>query len=194
MRVSYEPYSIFRRNVTYYILTINAPLQPRDRWAVLEYPINFCLKRSHLGAVTGGGTALLERGGIKNCDIEIRLKNKPNALPDLLSLLKIIRFPKGSILYHNQEVIAEVGHLEGMEVRINGTDLPNEVYAAYDINNVISELESLLGEAGRRFSSLEAAHTYLYFYGESYEQMKSLIMPYVNEHPLFEKCEIKQLV
>lgn len=81
--------------------------------------------------------------------------------------------------------------MEGLAVYLNGTDLPSEVYASCDVNDLIKMLEKSLEHMGRFYSYWEGnRETALYFYGISFEEMKQKISGITDKYPLCEKCKI----
>lgn len=73
-----------------------------------------------------------------------------------------------------------MGTLEGLAYYSNGVDLPDEVYKTCDINYVIEQMEQAIEGIGRMYSYWEGAkYTALYFYGNSFAEMKKKIEPFI---------------
>jgi hypothetical protein len=109
--------------------------------------------------------------------------------------LEALGAPKGSALVApDGERRIPFGVTEGMGVYLDGTGLPDHVYAECDINLVIERFAQLLGDRGRMFSYWEGpTETALYHYGPSYQAMADAIAPFVAEYPLLMGCRIVQI-
>ena len=179
----------------YLTLSLNARVMPVDRGTLFEDVIYYALKKLRIGTVDGGGTLMDDATGeIKSCDIEIYLNEKSDVnYQKLQSILATLNVPKGSFLISEDER-QEIGDLEGLAIYINGTDLDSEIYKSCDINYVIAELIKLLGSKHKYYSHWEGSNeTALYFYGKSFDTMKILIIPFVEEYPLCQKSRITQI-
>lgn len=184
----------------YLIARINAPIQPIDRGEQFEDPLEILLKSDGLGEVTGGGTMLCEEGSIAFCDIEIEVLSDNKATIDgVIAALEEVGAPKGSMLIIEAEVEADdrmipFGSQEGMAIRLNAVDLPDETYETCDIDEVVEEIGQCLGETGayRSYRSTETEYI-LYLYGASFEEMKERLASYIEECPLFERAVIERL-
>jgi len=176
---------------------LNARVQPIDRGEYYEDPLQETLEKAELGEVTGGGTQLAdEPAGIEFCDLEIRVKAVSNDVLDtIVGRLEELGAPKGSrLMLDGSEQTLPFGVNEGLGLFVNGTDLPEEVYANSDINHVIEECDRLIGVAGDYRGYWEGSQeTALYFYGNSYEQMKAAIQPFIASYPLCQEARIEQI-
>ncbi|MEM9235030.1 MAG: hypothetical protein AAGA69_12430 [Pseudomonadota bacterium] len=180
---------------------INAPLQPLDRGEHFEDPLEVLLKADGLGEVTGGGTMLSEDGGIAFCDIEIEVTSDDDkTVSAVIAALEDVGAPKGSRLVVEGEAEDEAceipfGRLEGMAIRLNAVDLPDETYEACDIDEVTAEIGQLLGASGKYCSYRSTETEYiLYLYGPSFEAMKDALGDYMESCPLFDRCVVEQTV
>lgn len=177
---------------------LNAKFQPTDRFE-LEDALQTVLEKLELGEVDGGGTAMLPSGEISSCDIEVYLKDgSPETIAKLADILNHFGIPKNSKLqYQNalhEESETDIGTLEGLALYLNGTNLPKETYANCDINYVIEKINELLQNSGQMYSYWEGpSETALYFYGDSYENMRNLMQPFLTDYPLCKKCRIVQI-
>lgn len=178
-----------------YVLNINARLQPIHRGDLFEDLLDERLNALQIGYVTGGGTLTEESGEIVGCDIEITMvNNSQGVMKKLRALLEALPLPKGSSLRAGGQELYELGMLEGLALYLNGTELPDEVYEMYKVNFVITELEDTLGSLGGMYSYWEGPEdTALYFYGESFEKMKSRMSYFLEEYPLCEKCNVVRI-
>lgn len=179
-------------------LHLNARFQPNHRHE-LEDALEEILSAKALGEVTGGGTMQMASGEISSCDIELDLLgNQPETLAALTDILNKIGIARGSKIIWQTETGSNkeipVGTLEGLALYLNGTDLPEEVYATCNINEVIQQLETRLEKIGSLYSWWEGPeNTALYFYGTSYSKMLAAIEPFLQEHPLCQKSTVKQI-
>lgn len=106
-----------------------------------------------------------EPAGIDYVDLEIVVADAgQSTLETLIARLDEIGAPKGSrLIVEATGAEFPFGSHEGLAVFLNGTDLPDDVYAACDINHVISELDRLMSGAGKFMSYWEgSSETALY--------------------------------
>ena len=133
------------------IARLNDRAEPMDRGELYEDPLDEVLKKHGVGTVTGGGTQLGKDNEIEFCDIEIEIRLPADECITLIkNTLEELGAPKGSklILDESSEELP-FGSNEGLAVYLNGTDLPDEVYAECDFNFVYSEFNRLLESAGK---------------------------------------------
>src|SRR5688500_9741418 len=123
------------------IARLNGRLQPRDRGALFEDPLDAHFTGAGLAAsVNGGGTLMSQDGEPLYCDIEIavdadHVHETSRAIPQWLDALGA---PRGSALFgEDGEALVRFGSTEGLALYLNGTDLPAEVYASNDVNELI---------------------------------------------------------
>ncbi len=181
------------------IARLNAKVQPIARYEIFEDPLSERLGAENAGEVTGGGTQMAdEPHGIEYCDLEIVLADDTTN-DHLVALLEEIGVPKGSSLIDPEsgDVLCTFGTLEGLALFLNGTDLPDEVYAESDVNDLIEEIDTALGgvgEAGELLGHWDGSReTGLYFYGPDFEAMRSTVEGIRARWPLAEKSRIEQI-
>jgi hypothetical protein len=190
-----DPY----QNFLHVTLNLNARLQPFHRYEIFEDPVAGALEKQGIGCVDGGGTLLETTGEIRECDVEIFLYEKSaEHFTRLRDILAPFGVPKGSFLVFENEQGEferhEIGDAEGLALYLNGTDLEDEVYKTCDSNYVISEVVRLLGGEYTYYSYWQGPEeTALYFYGNSFENMNTLITPFIEEYPLCRKCRVVQI-
>jgi len=86
------------------------------------------------------------------------------------------------------------GVTEGLAVYLNGTDLPDEVYADGDVNELIAALLDTIGAEGRMQSYWEGPReTALYLYGPSASRIADLTAGVLPRFPLAQRCRIVPL-
>ena len=89
-----------------YFLYIKIPeeILPLDRGKKYEDPIHDLLARHKLGEVTGGGTMLKEGGSIEYVGVDVDTTDPEKAIPLLVSKLKEIGAPPGTVIEQNEPV------------------------------------------------------------------------------------------
>lgn len=179
-------------------VTLNEKVKPIDRGDVYEDPLDDFLKERNVGEVTGGGTLQEKTGEISCCDIQVTLfgdEVDKTVIAEIIDKLEDFGAPKGSKLFidgSNEEI--PFGKKEGLALYLDGQNLPKEVYEQSDINFVLSEIHRLTNTEpdADRFWEGEK-ETALYFYGQSFEQMKVQISEFVNTYPLCSGARIVQI-
>lgn len=129
------------------------------------------------------------------CECDVELMYYSNREQEFIELFKDLPCPKGSRLIYGNEFEHEIpiGNLEGLALYINATDLPNEVYETNSADDLAEQLcKALEGNFNIFGHSGGAKELGLFFYGNSFEQMKALIQPIVDANPLCQKCRIVQ--
>ncbi len=180
------------------VAQLNEKVMPIDRGIVYEDPIDEFLKERKLGEVTGGGTLQEKTGELSYCDIEIQLSTNNvdmTVIAEIIERLENIGAPKGSkIIIEKTKEEIPFGKKEGLALYIDGENLPKEVYEQSDINFVLSEIHRLtnIEPNADRFWEGEK-ETALYFYGQSFEQMKSQISDFVDTYPLCKGARVVQI-
>ncbi len=170
--------------------------------AAVEDAIDAMLEEHDLGYV-GNDTSctFAADGSISACDIEIVLfERSKDAFGKLCTFITDhLIVPKGSTLTRHTddgevaEVVA-IGDVEGLEIALNAIDLPQEVYRSSDINEVCEALEKAMNGKGYFYGSFGGEqYMSLYFYGSSYEEMRSSIREVVAHTPLCDKCIITKI-
>jgi hypothetical protein len=178
------------------VATLNARIQPMHRHERYEDPLDAALKKYNVGEISGGGTMQGAGGEIELCDVEIQVTNTSTETIALISqTLERLGAPKGSRLsVSGVEQPVPFGVNEGLAIYLNGTDLPDEIYAKCDSNVVYNALEDALGEAGGIHSWWQGPReTAFYLYGPSFDTMKKLILPFVDSYPLCQQARIEKI-
>ena len=180
----------------YIVANMNARIQPMHRGEIFEDPLDEELSQNNIGEVSGGGTLQSKSGEIESCDIEILVHDSSDDVINLIKdKLEKLGTPKGSkIVVESTGIEIPFGHLEGLAIYLNGTDLDDSVYQDCDSNFVHSELDRLTKGKGKVFSYWQGAtETAIYLYGDSFIEMKSLILELTDNYPLCQKCRIEQV-
>jgi hypothetical protein len=181
---------------TFVVAQLNDRAEPMDRGELYEDPLIEVLQKHRAGEVVGGGTMLGENKEIKFCDIEIEVREPIAKNIELIKqTLEELGAPKGSKLrLLDQDEELSIGKNEGLAVYLNGTDLPDDVYAECDANFVYSEFNRLLEGAGMVHSHWQGpTETALYMYGPSFETMKKRLADFLGTYPLCQRARILQI-
>ncbi|NBC19875.1 MAG: hypothetical protein GVY06_02315 [Alphaproteobacteria bacterium] len=181
----------------YVTARLNSRTQPIDRHKFYETPLQALLESKSIGRVTGGGTQLTdEPAGIACCDLEIELNAlSAESLAQVIVALDRQGAPKGSkLILEGSGREIPFGRNEGLGLFINGTDLCDEVYENSDLNQVLADCETLLGEEGTYRGYWHGdRETALYFYGSGFEAMHKALKPALASIPLLERARIEQI-
>ncbi len=180
------------------VATLNDKIMPIDRGELYENPLDDYIQEKGIGEVTGGGTMQLDTGEIEFCDIEIRLNTviiRESEIKIIIDKLEQLGAPKGSKLtIEKQKRKIEFGIKEGLAIYLDGVNLDEEVYKNSDSNFVVSEIKRLIGDKSEIVRFWESnSETGLYFYSDSFENMKELISGFVNEYPLCKGARIEKI-
>jgi len=167
------------------IARLNDRCQPLDRGDLYEDPLAEALEAAGLGEVTGGGSSFSPKGGIDFVDIEIALSGDLEAGRKLV-VEKLVELgaPKGSrlVLDDGQEV--PFGKREGVAFYFNIIDVPTDIKDRFPLQDLADEFVEKLQDLGEMSSSWSNEQwVSVYFFGASYEEMASVLSPYINEHP-----------
>ena len=177
-------------------INLNDRVQPIHRGEIYEDPLDAFLRTQKLGTIDGGGSLLSELGEIQYCDVEVELTDTSEATLDLLARqVEALGAPKGSKLVLGAgKADMPIGRNEGLAVYLNGTELPDSVYAECDSNVVYQTFAELLGKEGSIHSYWQGpTETALYMYGPSFERMRALLEDFMASYPLCEKARIVQI-
>lgn len=178
------------------VAQLNCRVQPMHRGEFFEDPLEERLQAEGLGTITGGGTLQKTTGEIEHCDVEVQVKSGGiDVAQRVTALLEELGAPKGSKL-HVESTGTEIpfGRTEGLAIYLNGTDLPDEVYASCDSNVVYDELDRLVAPGARVLSYWQGpTETAFYLYGESFAGMRSAIEGFVSSYPLCQKARIERV-
>lgn len=180
----------------YIVVNLNARIQPIHRGEIFEDILDEMLSQNNLGEVSGGGTLQAESGEIESCDIEIQVSNSNvETVTKIKDTLENIGVPKGSkINVEENDTEIEFGTLEGLALYLNGTELDDKVYEQGDSDFVYSELDRLTEEKGRVYSYWQGpTETAFYLYGNSFEEMKTLLSEFIDNYPLCQKSRLEQI-
>jgi hypothetical protein len=183
---------------SFIVIQLNEKIMPIDRGEIYEEPLDEFLRTNSYGEVTGGGTMQAKSGELEFCDMEVLIyegNDIEKIITEIISNLEIWGAPKGShIEIEDIEEKVTFGRKEGLGIYLDGLNLPENVYSEYDSNFVISEVSRLIGyeDEVERFWQGEK-ETALYFYGDSFKEMKAAISEFINTYPLCQGSRIVQI-
>lgn len=183
---------------SYIVAQLNDKIMPIDRGEVYEDPFDEFLKQKGYGAISGGGTLQSKTGEIEYCDVEIELGENEiskQAIVEIIDKLEALGAPKGSklIIESTGEKIG-FGKSEGLAIYLDGINLSDEVYKNSDSEAIAVEIRKLAGIKSDILRYWEGnEETALYFYGESFADMKNAITEFVNTNPECENARIEQI-
>jgi hypothetical protein len=167
-------------------------VEPIDRGNRYEDPLQAVLERAKIGRVTGGGTQLNEVGGIEYADVEIELANLDDALLTVADALEEAGAPQGSELIHASDarVLREFGKQQCLAIFLDGTSLPDEVYANLDFEAVVGEIGGAAGNNSFRGFSEGNEETTLFFFGPDAETMFARVEPVLRRLPIGQNARV----
>lgn len=182
----------------YIVAQLNDKIMPIDRGEVYEDPLDDFLKQKWYGEVSGGGTLLSKSNEIEYCDVEIKLREKEislQAITEIINKLEELGAPKGSkMIIENTGEKIEFGKLEGLALYLDGVNLSDEVYKNSNPEALILEI--------RRLANIESdvvrywhgnAESGMYFYGQSFNEMKDAIADLINSNPECENARVERI-
>lgn len=178
------------------IARIPEHIEPMDRGARYEDPVQDALAIRDLGMVTGGGSQLTAAAEIGYVDVELALADLDGALEVVQRILEEAGAPVGSQLLFEQdgvEVERAFGVQEALALYLDGTSLSKEIYAETDIDALMERLASAADSAGGELRSAwnGPTETALYHYGPSADAMLVALQPVFHEFPI---CQNARLV
>jgi hypothetical protein len=183
---------------SFIIAQLNDKIMPIDRGDFYEDPLDEFLRNNKYGEVTGGGTMQAQNGEIIFCNIEMLIyegNDINNTIEVIIEKLEGWGAPKSSqISIEKTGEQIEFGKMEGLAIYLDGVSLPEHVYKEYDSNFVLSELSRLVGNDGKvqRYWQGET-ETALYFYGESFDSINTVILDFINKYPLCQGARVVRI-
>ena len=167
-------------------------IEPIDRGDRYEDPLQDALDKAGAGRVTGGGSQLDELGGITFVDIEIELANLGGALQVVVEALEAAGAPQGSelLLASDESVLREFGTQQCLAVFLDGTSLPEEVYAELDFEAVVEQIGAAAGEGSYRGFWQGPEETGLFLFGPDAEAMLARVEPVLRRIPIGQNARV----
>jgi hypothetical protein len=172
------------------IARLHEYLEPIDRGNRYEDPLHAVLEAAQAGAVTGGGSQLNASGQIEFADVEIELANLESAIDLVASTLEAAGAPQGSEIHHEGSVVRVFGRQQCLAVYLDGTSLPDEVYANLDFDQVVTAIGTAAGPESYRGCWQGPEETGLYFFGSNAEEMFGLVEPLLRTLPIGQNARV----
>lgn len=177
--------------------TLNERIMPVDRHVVYEDPLEEFLMQGNTGSISGGGTMHSRNGEIEFCDIDIDIYGKATGTVKkaIIGKLEELGAPKGSKLaVQDGRVPIPFGRTEGLAIYLDGVNLDDRIYEECDVNNVVDGIKRLIGDDSDIVRHwIGDTETALYFYSDSFEEMKAKISGFVSEYPLCRNSRIVRI-
>ncbi len=178
------------------VAQLNMKLQPvhrgefEDAWEELA-------KTLDLPTIVGGGTMMDAAGEIEHSDIELEFADPTDAsVAAAVEALEALGAARGSVLRLEGRAPRDVpfGVAEGLGLYLNGTDLPDDVYASTSADQLFDLLTDALGARGVVLSWWDGpAETALYAYGPSFSDMHDAIAGVLASYPLCAQSRVVQI-
>ena len=165
-------------------------IEPIDRGNRYEDPLQAALEQENAGRVTGGGSQLNEAGSIDYVDIEIELADLEGALNLAVAALETAGAPRGSEIVDGDRVLREFGTHECLAIYLDGTTLPEEVYAALDFDQVVEEIGAAAGPNSYHGFTQGAEETGLMLFGPDADEMFSRVEPVLRALPIGQNARV----
>lgn len=178
------------------VFHLNARLQPMHRGSVYEDPLEELLAKHAPGSeVVGGGTELDPASGPLSCDTEVQLGGDPSeTFLTVIDMLEHLGAPVGSWGQLDDGPQVPFGRTHGLALSLDGTSLPDEVYADNDVNELIGALVAELGDDAELQSWWEGGErTALYFYAEDVERLRSVLESAAVRFPLAQSSRVEAI-
>jgi hypothetical protein len=175
---------------------LNARLRALDRGDRYEDPLQEALEAAaFVCEFTGAGTLLSADREPVCSDFDLDVDGDVAAIVRLvIATLEAAGAPKGSRLRVDDEESLSFGVTEGLAIYLNGTDLPDEVYATADVDELVTAVVAGLGPAGGLQSYWQGPReTALYLYGPSVDVMRDLTVAVLERFPLAQRCRVVPL-
>jgi hypothetical protein len=177
------------------IARIPEHIEPMDRGARYEDPLQDALAIRDLGMITGGGSQLTADAEISFVDVEMALVDLGEALDVATRILEEAGAPVGSQLRFEQDgvdVERPFGMQEGVAVYLDGTSLPDEVYAQTDIDALMARLAGAVESAGGELRSTWSgpSETALFHYGPSADAMMVALKPVFDDFAICRNARV----
>jgi hypothetical protein len=163
---------------------------PIDRGNRYEDPLQARLDEHKVGEVTGGGSQLNASGGIDYADVEITLADLVAAVDLVVTSLERFGAPEGSELIHDGRVLREFGTQQCLAIYLDGTSLPDEVYANLDFEQVVRDIGALAGPDSYHGAAQGAEDTGLMLFGPDADAMFARVEPLLKTLPIGQNARV----
>jgi len=167
-------------------------IEPIDRGDRYEDPLQATLEKMGIGRVTGGGSQLNELGEIAYADVEIELANFDEAVGIVAEAVEIAGAPQGSELIQASDgrMLREFGKLQCLAIYLDGTSLPDEVYANLDFEAVVAAIGAAAGGNSYRGPWQGPQETGVFLFGPDAEAMFARVEPVLRRLPIGQNARV----
>ena len=165
---------------------------PVDRGDRYEDPLQAVLEEKKLGRVTGGGSQLDEFGGITFADVEVEVANLDDALQVIADTLESAGAPEGAEILQapDERVLRSFGKQQCLAIYLDGTSLPDDVYANLDFDAVVDEIGTAAGKDSFRGAWQGPEETALFLFGDDAEAMFGRVEPILRRLPIGQNARV----
>ncbi len=181
----------FPHHVTARIWEFVRPVARGERY---EDPLQAALATQRLGIVDGGGSQLGEADEIIFAELELYLADLDQALELTKRVLEQAGAPVGSELHLERDgaaVVVPFGTQECVAIYLDGTTLPDEVYAQSDGDALIDRIDQTLGTDGQVRAWWDGPRdTAIYVYGPNAEHLYAELEPVLLSDPQCQNARI----
>jgi hypothetical protein len=175
---------------------LNARLPSVQRGDRFEDPLAFWLEERFPGSrVTGGGTLRSREGEPLVSGIDAQIVGTADVVEDeVVAFLEALGAPRGSTVALAGRAPREVGKVEGVALYLERHALPEEVYAANDINEFLDLLNANAEGVGVLQAFWEGPDaTAVYVYGPSADAILDAVAPLIAAHPLAQASRLERI-
>lgn len=172
------------------IFRINDQLEPIDADEVYEEKLAEFFEENGYGFCSGGGTMLDDIGNVQYIELEVELeKEDEGKIPEIIKKLEELGAPKGSKMYiEGKKRVKKFGKKEGVQILVNkdNSEMPPQKIAM-----LYQEIKEMLKEPKEINRIAETEEDFImYFYGDSYRQLKKSISDHLKEKGINKWCKI----
>ena len=171
-------------------------IQPINRGERYEDPLATVLAEHQLGVVTGGGSQLTAQGEIAYVRLDLQLADLDHAVTLVRHTVEALGAPIGSAIELEIDGRAQsiaFGTHQVVTIYLDGTTLPDEVYAQSDLGELMELIDAALddrtlGEARDYWSG--PSETAVYVYGPDAGLMFTRIESVLESYPLGQNARV----
>ncbi len=180
-------------------LIIRLPLKigPMDRGDYWEDPLAEKAEAASIAELSGGGTMMDDDGAILFSEVELVVPDlSDERLNQIEQILVDLGAPKGTEFYSgdSETALRSFGTTEVVGIGLDGSDLPDEVYEGFDVEDFVSAAEAALGD-GVTFggSTMGERYTFFYFHGPSADTIQEGLERFAKTQPICQGCQYERL-
>ncbi len=164
------------RSYGYANLRINMPLNLTDLEQYFENPLQNDMEENDIGEISGDGMPLDDNGIPYAADIEIEVEK--SEIEKLKNILSSYKFPSGSYLEIDGEVVEEYGDLNVVELQVDNLSKERAEKVYSDLKEKMKDKYVYSSVYDYNYGKIEK----IYFCGENMEEMQGIIDQYIEEN------------